>query len=180
MNKTQKQAIKRGLFVGRFNPFHLGHLKAAQYILEREDELIIAIGSTQQSHTITDPFTAGERVLMIHEAMKEANISLKRVFIVSIPDIFRNSVWVTHLKSYCPPFTCVYTNNNLICRLFMEEGIEVKNAGPFDRVDLEGSQIRKKMSEGAEWHHLVPNAVLEVIESIDGLKRIKEITTETD
>ena len=56
---------ERGLFVGRFNPFHKGHLKAVQDILEQEDEIIIAIGSTQQSHTVSDPFTAGERVLMI-------------------------------------------------------------------------------------------------------------------
>ncbi len=89
----------RGLFVGRFNPFHLGHLKAVEQILELEDELIIAIGSTQESHTTSDPFTAGERLLMIRAAIKEANIPLERIFIVSVPEIHRNSVCVSHLGS---------------------------------------------------------------------------------
>ena len=66
----------RGLFLGRFNPFHKGHLMAIQQILAKENELIIAIGSSQQSHSLENPFTAGERVLMIHAAMKEAKISL--------------------------------------------------------------------------------------------------------
>ncbi|RLF01945.1 MAG: nicotinamide-nucleotide adenylyltransferase, partial [Thermoprotei archaeon] len=55
----------RGLFVGRFQPFHLGHLKALRWILEREDEVIICIGSAQYSHSLRNPFTVGERVEMI-------------------------------------------------------------------------------------------------------------------
>lgn len=170
----------RGLFVGRFNPFHLGHLKAVQDILEHEEELIIAIGSTQESHTVSDPFTAGERFLMIRAAIQEANIPLERIFVVSVPDIHRNSVWVSHLLSYCPPFVRVYSNNTLIRRLFIEAGIEVRSTGPFNRSDLKGAQIRKFMVEGTEWRHMVPKAVLRVIESIAGLTRLQDIIHETD
>lgn len=170
----------RGLFVGRFNPFHKGHLKAVQHILEQEEEIIIAIGSTQESHTISDPFTAGERVLMIRAAMKEAKIPLDRVYIVTIPDIHRNSVWVSHLHSYCPPFTCAYTNNSLTRRLFLEAGMEVRSTGPFNRNNFKGAQIRKYMAEGTKWDHMVPKAVLDVIESIDGLNRIQDIIHESD
>lgn len=171
---------RRGLFVGRFNPFHKGHLKAVQHILEQEDEIIIAIGSTQQSHTISDPFTAGERLLMIRAAMKEAEVPPDRVYIVTIPDIHRNSVWVSHLRSYCPPFMRVYTNNSLTRRLFVEAGMEVRSTGPFNRVDFKGAQIREFMAEGTKWRHMVPKAVLDVIESVDGLDRIKDIIHETD
>ncbi len=170
----------RGLFVGRFNPFHLGHLKAVQDILEQDEEIIIAIGSTQESHTVSDPFTAGERFLMIRAAIQEVNIPLERIFVVSVPDIHRNSVWVSHLRSYCPPFTHVYTNNTLITRLFTEAGMEVKSTGLFNREDLKGAQIRKYMAEGTEWRHMVPKAVLKVIESIDGLNRIQDIIHQTD
>ncbi|UCG00492.1 MAG: nicotinamide-nucleotide adenylyltransferase [Candidatus Heimdallarchaeota archaeon] len=171
---------ERGLFVGRFNPFHKGHLKAVQDILEQEDEIIIAIGSTQQSHTVSDPFTAGERVLMIRAAMKELDIPLERVYIVTIPDIHRNSVWVSHLRSYCPPFRRIYTNNSLTRRLFMEAGMEVRSTGPFNRVDFKGAQIRKHMAEGTKWSHMVPKAVWNIIESIDGLNRLQDILHETD
>ncbi|MHA2223853.1 MAG: nicotinamide-nucleotide adenylyltransferase [Candidatus Hodarchaeales archaeon] len=171
---------ERGLFIGRFNPFHLGHLKAIEHILTQEKEIIIAIGSTQQSHTTSDPFTAGERLLMIRAALKEAKIPLERIFVVSIPDIHRNSVWVSHLRSYCPPFRYIYTNNSLTKRLFMEAGMEVRSTGPFNRNDLKGTQIRRYMAEGKEWHHMVPKAVLDVIESINGLNRLQDIIHETD
>jgi len=174
MNET------RALFVGRFNPFHLGHLQVVQKILKNEDELIIAIGSTQQSHTLTDPFTAGERVLMIRECLKEANISLEKVFILTIPDIFRNSVWVSHLQSYCPPFNSVYTNSSLIRQLFMDAGITVKSAGLFDRKHLKGSYIRQLMLKGEEWQLLVPLAVFNVIKSINGVQRLQNIVQGTD
>lgn len=171
---------ERGLFLGRFNPFHLGHLMGIKEILEQEKELIIAIGTTQQSHSFENPFTAGERVLMIHAAMKEANISLDRIYIVTIPDVFRNSIWVSHLRSYCPPFIHVYTNNSLTKRLFTEEGFEVRSTGPFNRDDFKGSQIRELMINGKKWQSMVPKAVLKVIKSIDGLNRLQEINHETD
>jgi nicotinamide-nucleotide adenylyltransferase len=153
---------------------------AVKEILKQEEELIIAIGTSQQSHSLENPFTAGERVLMIHTAMKEAGISLDRIFIVTIPDIFRNSVWVSHLRSYCPPFSCVYTNNSLTRRLFSEAGFKVLSTGPFNRNDFKGSQIRVLMVNGNEWKSMIPKAVLRVIESIDGLNRLQGIINETD
>ena len=63
--------IIRGLMVGRFQPFHNGHLYLSNQILQECDELIIAIGSAQFNYIYKDPFTAGERVLMIHAALLE-------------------------------------------------------------------------------------------------------------
>ncbi|MEM1589096.1 MAG: adenylyltransferase/cytidyltransferase family protein, partial [Candidatus Bathyarchaeia archaeon] len=48
---------KRGLFVGRFQPFHKGHLQAVKEILDEVDELVIVVGSAQYSHRIDNPFT---------------------------------------------------------------------------------------------------------------------------
>jgi nicotinamide-nucleotide adenylyltransferase len=56
----------RGVFPGRFQPFHLGHLEIVKWALEKVDELIIVIGTAQESHTIVNPFTAGERMIMIN------------------------------------------------------------------------------------------------------------------
>jgi len=49
--------VKRGLFVGRFQPFHLGHLGVVKDILNEVDELVIVVGSAQYSHRIDNPFT---------------------------------------------------------------------------------------------------------------------------
>ncbi|MEM2947357.1 MAG: adenylyltransferase/cytidyltransferase family protein, partial [Candidatus Bathyarchaeia archaeon] len=37
--------VKRGLFVGRFQPFHKGHLSVIEDILKEVDELVIVVGS---------------------------------------------------------------------------------------------------------------------------------------
>lgn len=47
--------VGRGLFVGRFQPFHLGHLEAIKDTLGEVDELVIVIGSAQYSHDVDDP-----------------------------------------------------------------------------------------------------------------------------
>ena len=48
--------MKRGVFVGRFQPFHKGHLEFIKKILKEVEELIIIVGSSQFSHRIDNPF----------------------------------------------------------------------------------------------------------------------------
>ena len=67
--------MKRGLIVGRFQPYHIGHHNAIKKILAKVDELIIVIGSAKQSHEQSNPFTAGERIEMISEALKAEGIN---------------------------------------------------------------------------------------------------------
>src|SRR5215213_1645315 len=67
---------RRGLMLGRFQPFHNGHLALTKQILTECDELVIIIGSAQFNFIDKDPFSAGERLLMIHEGLKEAEIDL--------------------------------------------------------------------------------------------------------
>ena len=63
----------RALFVGRFQPFHNGHLALMRNILAEKDikSLVIAIGSTQHSHSLINPLTCGERILMIGSVVFE-------------------------------------------------------------------------------------------------------------
>ena len=70
--------------MGRFQPFHLGHLELAKQILDECDEVIIAITSSQFNYLEKDPFTAGERIEMIHNSIKESTLDLTRCFVVSI------------------------------------------------------------------------------------------------
>jgi nicotinamide-nucleotide adenylyltransferase len=66
--------MKRGLYLGRFQPYHLGHHQVLKKIAKEVDEIIVGIGSAQKSHEIENPFTAGERVLMVSSAMEEFDI----------------------------------------------------------------------------------------------------------
>jgi bifunctional NMN adenylyltransferase/nudix hydrolase len=56
------------VFIGRFSPVHLGHLKVMQEALEKADYLIVIVGSANQARNTRNPFTADERLDMIHIA----------------------------------------------------------------------------------------------------------------
>jgi nicotinamide-nucleotide adenylyltransferase len=53
------------LVIGRFQPLHLGHMDVIRKCADESDHLTIGIGSAQYSHTVDNPFSAGERYLMI-------------------------------------------------------------------------------------------------------------------
>ncbi len=161
------------LLIGRFQPFHLGHLEVVRTIAKECDELIIGIGSAQISHTFENPFTAGERHLMISRALRDDGI--RDFFLVPIVDINQYGIWVSHVRSMVPPFERVYTNNPLTRRLFKEAGYEVSASPLFNRAQYSGTEIRRRMVEGNDWRRFVPEAVAEVIDSIDGVSRLRDL-----
>ena len=165
--------MKRGLYVGRFQPFHNGHKAVIDLLCDEVDELIIGIGSAQMSHDIRHPFTAGERVLMIQRVLADAKIP---VYIIPLEDIKRNALWVAHVVSMVPPFDVVYTSNPLVIRLFTEAGFRVESPPMYQRQELSGTAIRQKMLEGGDWKQYVPEKAAAVIESVGGVARIRDIS----
>ena len=111
--------------MGRFQPFHLGHLGAVKAVLKEVDELIIVIGSAQYSHNLNNPFTAGERLVMIRNAMQEAKLSLSKLWIVPVPDVHLHMLWVSEVEGYTPKFDICFSNEPLTKRLFSEAGYQV-------------------------------------------------------
>ena len=98
-----------GVFVGRFQPFHNGHLVAIHSVLQEVDEVIIVVGSSQYSHRLDNPFTAGERITMIRKAMEEAAIEPLRYWSIPVPDVQVHMTWVAQVVGYSPKFNVVYT-----------------------------------------------------------------------
>ncbi len=167
---------KRGLFLGRFQPYHNGHHAVIRQICESGeiDELIIAIGSAQESHTLKDPFTAGERIMMITKALEDLKPPIT-TYVLPIEDIARNSLYVAHIRSLTPPFEIVYSNNSLVQRLFAERGITVRPLPYVERAQWDGTKIRELMLRGSEWKAYVPPVVARVIEEIGGVERLRHI-----
>ena len=167
--------IKRGLYVGRFQPFHLGHLQAIQHMLKEADEAVIVIGSAQYSHNTNNPFTAGERLVMIRSALKEADVDYSRVWVVPVPDVHLHMLWVSALEGYTPKFNVVYSNEPLTRRLFMEAGYKVKSIHFYERKDYNSTLVREKMVKDDSWTLLVPKNVAKFINEIDGVNRLRDL-----
>lgn len=167
--------MTRALFVGRFQPFHYGHLHAIQTILKETTELILVVGSAQMSHEPDNPFTAGERIEMIKAALDEAKISSDRYIIIPIPDAPAHRVWVSAVESQTPRFDLVYSNQSLTRRLLIEAGYEVKGIEMFERGRYEATEIRKRILERKDWSELVPPEVHRIVFEIDGENRIRDL-----
>ncbi len=163
----------RALYIGRFQPYHLGHHAAIEEMASEADEVIICIGSAQRSHELENPFTAGERYLMISKSLRDDGVF--NFYIVPILDVNWNAVWVSHVESLIPPVDAVYTNNPLIERLFKERDYKVRAPLLFNRKEYSGSEIRRRMLNNESWQDLVPKAVAEVIKEIEGIKRMKDL-----
>ena len=162
----------RAFYIGRFQPYHLGHQQVLEQISQEADEIIIGIGSAQLSHTASDPFTSGERVMMITRSLKHLD---KVLYVIPIEDIRRNAVWVSHVCSMTPYFDVAYTNNPYVIRLFEESGFKVKKSPLYQREKFSGTEIRRRMLSNEAWEHLVPIAVVNVIKEIDGVQRLKDV-----
>ncbi|MCL4332871.1 MAG: nicotinamide-nucleotide adenylyltransferase [Candidatus Thermoplasmatota archaeon] len=163
----------RALVIGRFQPFHNGHLEMVRTILKEAKSIIVGIGSAQYSHTLKDPFTAGERHLMISATLEESKIY--DFYLVPIEDVNSNPLWVAHVESLTPKFDKVYTNNPLVRRLFKEKGYNVESVSLMNRTRWSGTKIRGKMLNGGEWRSDVPPQVSKIIAEIDGVQRIRDL-----
>lgn len=166
----------RGILIGRMQPVHNGHMQVIKKILEEVDEIIIGIGSAQLSHELKDPFTAGERIVMVSQALADADVDPSRYYIIPMQDINFNALWVSHVKMITPPFSIVYSGNSLVKQLFSEEGFEVRQPPLYDRLHLSGTEVRKRILNDSNWEELVPEATVKLIQEIDGIERLKNLS----
>ena len=162
--------------MGRFQPFHLGHLEAVKYILGRVDEIVIVVGSAHSSHALENPFTAGERITMVRRALKEAKIDANRYAVIPLPDAEFHKVWVAHLLSQAPGFDVVFTNEPLTSRLLKESGMRVEKIPMFNRTAYSATSVRKRILGGGNWEELLPKSVASFVKQIKGEERMREIS----
>ena len=162
--------------MGRFQPFHLGHLDLVKQILNECDEVIIAITSSQFNYLEKDPFTAGERIEMIHNSLIEADIDLKRCFVISIENQFNIATWASYLKSALPIFDKVYSGNDYVAMLLADSGIDVVKPIFLNRDQFNATKIRSMIISADNWQDFVPNAVYEFLTKINAKNRLAVIS----
>jgi nicotinamide-nucleotide adenylyltransferase len=151
-------------------------MEVIKRILEDVDEIVIGIGSAQLSHEVKDPFTAGERVVMMTQALAEIDVDPSRYYIIPMQDINFNAIWASHVKMLTPPFSIVYSGNPLVKQLFAEEGYEVRQPPLYDRIHLSGTEVRRRILEDKNWQELVPKATADLLKEIDGVNRLKNLS----
>lgn len=162
----------RVLFIGRFQPLHLGHMSVLERLMD--DEVIIGIGSAHESHTIENPFTCAERAEMLLRS------GVRPLSIVPLHDIHRYALWVRHVESICPFFEGVVTNNVRDKVLFQEAGYRLVEMPLFRRNEYSGTEVRRRIASGGKWRSLVPEGSASVIDEVEGEERIRLLSMQVD
>ena len=83
-----------GLLIGRFQPFHLGHLGALHFALSKVDKLWIGLGSSNKPLQKNNPFSAEERKEMILSSIDES--IQQKIQIYFIPDLENHIKWIVY------------------------------------------------------------------------------------
>ena len=85
------------VYVGRFQPFHNGHLAVLQRALETAAHCVVVLGSAHQARTPKNPFTWLERAEMIRQAIPEAERA--RLHFLPVRDYYNEARWVQAVRT---------------------------------------------------------------------------------
>lgn len=184
--------MERALYIGKFQPFHIGHLEIVKNMDKAPDidEIVIAVGSSQWSWQNRDPerfwldnmFTIDERAAIIESSLRG---KIKKKFhIVPIFDFLpkwdKDSTpkWFNGIKTRCPEFHVLYSNRGKAIKLFSEAGYEAR-PNPLS-YDFSATIVREKMALGDTWQYLVAPEAARIIERLGGEKRAAELFSRAD
>ncbi len=160
-----------GLLIGRFQPFHLGHLEAILFGLSQVQSLWIGIGSSNRSNEMKNPFTADERKEMILSSIDKK--IAEKIKIYYIPDVADHSKWTLEIDSIVPKYDVVFSNDEFSQTLFQKRGIKVIPVPLKQRESYSGTNIRSKIANNQDWKDLVPQGTRNVLLKINAKDRLK-------
>jgi nicotinamide-nucleotide adenylyltransferase len=164
--------MKKGLILGRFQPFHLGHLRLIEAVKDDNLEPIICIGSAQKGRTKDNPFTTEERRIMVEAVVSRLDCEYR---IYEIPDVNNNDLYVSHLETFVPDFDTVYSGNSLVLKLFKATGYRIVMPEMVNRDVWEGAAIRQAMMEGDEWETAVPPQIVDIIHDLNVIEKLQNL-----
>ncbi|MBI2622070.1 adenylyltransferase/cytidyltransferase family protein [Candidatus Microgenomates bacterium] len=165
--KTVRQELikyKTGLIIGRFQPFHNGHLYLIKKALTLVDGLTIGVGSTNVINP-DNPWSYSLRKKMLELVFEKENWRDRLIKIVDIPDTPDDNEWLKLTLERTGQFDVSIGNNEWVNGIFEGAGIPVARITFYKRYILEGEKIRQLMRNGKKWQDRVPPYLLNLIEN---------------
>ena len=162
-----------GFLIGRFQPFHLGHLEAIKFALSNVEHLHVGIGSSNKSHEERNPFTADERKEMILSSIDD--VIGKRISLHYIPDVDDHSKWTNLVDEIIPEYDVVFSNDDVKHELYGKRGKSIISVDLKSRSNLSGTNIRNLILTDQNWKEFVPSGTIDVLSEIDLKKRLSDL-----
>ena len=162
-----------GLLIGRFQPFHLGHLDALRFALSKVDKLWIGLGSSNKPLEKNNPISAEERKEMILSSIDKS--MKQRIQIYFIPDLENHIKWIEFIATLVPKFDVIFTNDELTRHLYSKRGVEVLSIPFVNRDILSGTNIRDMIISDQKWEDLVPEGTKNFLYKTIAKQRLKNL-----
>ncbi len=158
------------LFIGRFQPYHMGHHLVVQGMTKLCGKIIIGIGSSDKSRTSDNPYSAQERKEMIQRALQLENIiPVFDVNFVELPDHPNDEIWTTQVLEKVGTIDQVWTGDALTKRCF-EGRVQVKDIKEVPGISA--TEIRGMVKTGEPWQEKVPPEIAVTMREL-GLDRLR-------
>lgn len=139
---------KTAVFLGRFQPFHIGHMSIVDKIFQNDFErLLLVIGSADKFGTDENPWNVQER-----EEIIRASIPLEiqeKIDIASLADVPDDDEWCENLKVILPSGITLFTGNEWVRGICERQGIRTDWIDSYD-IDISGTKIREMIQEGGD------------------------------
>jgi len=162
-----------GLLIGRFQPFHLGHLEALQFALSKVDKLWVGLGSSDSPIQKNNPFTAMERKEMILSSIDD--LMKDKISIYFIPDLDNHIKWIEKIDTIVPKFDIVFSNDDLTNHLYSKRNVQVISIPFLKRDVLSGTNIRKLIFSDQKLDDLIPKGTKDFLINISARNRLKNL-----
>lgn len=86
------------VFVGRFQPFHIGHKFVVDAALEQAEHVVLLVGSANRAASLRDPWSFDERAEMIRKVYPY-EVGTKKLIIKPLPDtLYNDEAWVSNVQ----------------------------------------------------------------------------------
>jgi nicotinamide-nucleotide adenylyltransferase len=162
-----------GLLIGRFQPFHLGHLEALRFALSKVDKLWVGLGSSDKPEQKNNPFSAEERKEMILSSID--NSMKDKISIYFIPDFDNHIKWIEKIDTIVPKFDIVFSNDELTKHLYSKRTLEIISIPFLKRDVLSGTNIRDLIISDQKWDNLVPEGTKNFLINNTAKERLKNL-----
>ncbi|WP_192933432.1 bifunctional nicotinamide-nucleotide adenylyltransferase/Nudix hydroxylase [Sinorhizobium meliloti] len=86
------------IFIGRFQPLHVGHQYVIDKALELADRVIVLVGSATTARSPRNPFTFGERKEMIEQTFRSVSFINDRLHVTPISDTSQDNRWMEQVQ----------------------------------------------------------------------------------
>ncbi len=180
--------MQSALFVGRFQPFHLGHLDVVKQILEKNERVIIVIGSAEKNFLPDNPWTAGERFQLIEESLREAKIPAEKYCIIPVRNVNNYALWVNHINCYVPPYNRLFTGSEIVKACYegkYHRPHEINKVGPeifqLKRVlKISATKVREAILKKKKWEKFLPPACAKLLKEWNTENRLRDIKETMD